>query len=595
MEVMNTLSKLAAAAAIAVALLVAACDRGSTGPAHKAGDAAPLDDNAPALSLTASSTFVPKGGAVTLRWRAVDAKQCKAAGAWSGAKASIGSETLSAIGTAGDYILICTGAGGEIRRTVRIDVLTADTAIRGRVDSSFIQRAKGNHLYVFAGHVRPDDYDGDGGDPRLSVPVTQAANSCLWSYHIAALPAGDYTLAFTNDAAMDTPGVDDALRFRKVATISKGNTALVHDLAANKTLKVGPGRQYQAPSDVAGVLKDGDVVEIDAGTYVDDIAVWRAHGITLRGVGGGRAHMKATKRIPFTSGNDQANGKGIWVTNGNDIRVENIEFSGARVPDANGAGIRAGGTDLTVCNAYFHDNENGILGGAGHVLIEYSEFNHNGLGEHGRTHNMYILAEQLTLQYSYSHHTHIGHHVKTRAKINYILYNRIMDEATGKASYAVDVPNGGLTFLIGNNLQQGKATDEATLIRYGAEGLSAGRVHRLYVVNNTLVNHLGRGTFIAIAKGTEQALVMNNLFTGGGRPVRGTARMLNNLVTDAPGFQNAAAYDYQITADSPARGAAATPGTADGFDLTPQYEYQHPLSRREREQDADLDIGAYEY
>jgi hypothetical protein len=160
------------------------------------------------------------------------------------------------------------------------------------------------------------------------------------------------------------------------------------------------------------------------------------------------AHLRATQVIPFESGNDQRNGKGIWVTRGNNIQVENIEFSGARVTDLNGAGIRAEGVGLTICNSSFHDNENGILGGAyGRLLIEYSEFADNGIGEFGRTHNIYIDegAGPFIFQHNYSHHAHIGHLVKTRADVNYILYNRIMDEVSGNSSYSIDVPNGGLT------------------------------------------------------------------------------------------------------------------------------------------------------
>jgi len=51
------------------------------------------------------------------------------------------------------------------------------------------------------------------------------------------------------------------------------------------------------------------------------------------------------------------------VIRGNDVIVENIEFSGARVPDRNGAGIRPEGRNFTVRNCRFYDCENGILGG----------------------------------------------------------------------------------------------------------------------------------------------------------------------------------------------------------------------------------------
>jgi hypothetical protein len=69
--------------------------------------------------------------------------------------------------------------------------------------------------------------------------------------------------------------------------------------------------------------------------------------------------------------------------------VENIEFSGAAVPDHNGAGIRLDETGLIVRSCYFHNNENGILTSnpyAGDILIEYSEFAANGYGD-GYTHN----------------------------------------------------------------------------------------------------------------------------------------------------------------------------------------------------------------
>src|SRR5262245_41034906 len=106
-----------------------------------------------------------------------------------------------------------------------------------------------------------------------------------------------------------------------------------------RILKVGPGKAYKVPSQAAAAAKDGDVVEIDAGIYNGDVAVWSANRLVLKGVGG-RAHLKVAGQ--------NAQGKGIWVLAGNDTTVENIEFSGARVPDENGAGIRLEGDGLTI-------------------------------------------------------------------------------------------------------------------------------------------------------------------------------------------------------------------------------------------------------
>src|SRR5262245_37443425 len=153
--------------------------------------------------------------------------------------------------------------------------------------------------------------------------------------------------------------------------------------ARPKVLKVGKDKPLKLPSQAAAVVKDGDVVEIDAGVYERDVASWRAHNLILRGVGG-RAHLK--------SGGAAAEAKGIWVVFGNNTTVENIEFSGCAVRDLNGAGIRQHGDGLTVRNCFFHDNEMGILGGGGAasvVLIENSEFARNGAGD-GQSHNIYI-------------------------------------------------------------------------------------------------------------------------------------------------------------------------------------------------------------
>jgi len=202
------------------------------------------------------------------------------------------------------------------------------------------------------------------------------------------------------------------------------------------TLQVGPQRVLKLPSEAAKVAKDGDVVVIDAGVYPGDVAIWPQNRLTLRGVGG-RAHLDARGKA--------AEGKAIWVLKGNNVTVEAIEFSGARVPDLNGAGIRFEGANLTIRNSHFHDNEMGILTGAnplGDILIEGSEFDNNTVDyrRYGRLgHNIYIgNVRRFTLRNSYIHDASIGHNVKSRAQENYILYNRIMDERNA-SSYLVDL------------------------------------------------------------------------------------------------------------------------------------------------------------
>jgi hypothetical protein len=356
------------------------------------------------------------------------------------------------------------------------------------------------------------------------------------------------------------------------------------------TLSVGPTRTYKVPSQAAAVARDGDTIEIDAGTYAD-VAVWRVNNLTIRGIGG-RPHMNAT-------GLRVAADKGIWLIQGQNTTIDNIEFSGARSID-NAAGIRQEGSGVTIRNCYFHDNQNGILGGLdtpGDMIIEYSEFAYNGYGD-GQTHNMYVkVSGKFILRYSYLHHAKIGHNVKSRSHENYILYNRISNDQDGNASYEIDIPEGGLTYVIGNTIQQGLSSDNSNLLAYAQEiGAGANPKQELYVINNTFVNDYGAGTFVRTT-GTPLVKIYNNIFAGPGTVTNAVAEQKNNIVYSTnPPFVNRAGYDYRLVSGASAIDAGVNPGTASGFDLTPVYQYVHSKNREARVvQGTAIDVGAYEY
>ena len=98
--------------------------------------------------------------------------------------------------------------------------------------------------------------------------------------------------------------------------------------SGRRVLKVGPDQPLKRPSDAARVAQDNDIIEIEAGRYVGDVAFWTQNGLLLRGVNG-RPHLDSQGRT--------AQDQGIWVFRGNDIVVENIEFSGARSRGRNGS------------------------------------------------------------------------------------------------------------------------------------------------------------------------------------------------------------------------------------------------------------------
>jgi len=365
--------------------------------------------------------------------------------------------------------------------------------------------------------------------------------------------------------------------------------------ALGATLQVGPGQTYTKPCAALVVAKQGDTIEISAtgnGSYDGDVCAIAASNLTIRGIGG-RAHIDAMGM--------SAQGKAIWVVQGQNTTIENIEFSGATVTDMNGAGIRQEGANLTVRNCYFHDNEDGILTGAdptSEIVIESSEFARNGAGD-GYSHNMYIgHIKKFTLRYSYSHSAKVGHLVKSRAEENDIFHNRLTGESDGTESYEINLPNAGTSYIIGNLIQQGPTTQNSAMLDYGSEGASnAGS--DLYVVNNTFVNERTAGaTFVSVSTGVAvAAVVKNNIFVGTGTAIsQASAVQAGNFVSGDPMLVNSANFDYHLAPGSPCIDKGVDPGTlANGFSLVPNAEYVHAATFEGRQTVGTIDIGAYEF
>lgn len=353
------------------------------------------------------------------------------------------------------------------------------------------------------------------------------------------------------------------------------------------TKSVGPGKTFDKPCAAFAAAADGDTIEIDAGTYVGDVCAFKKNNLTIKGVGG---------RAKIDAGGKNAGGKGTWVIQGNNTTVESVELFGAKVADLNGAGIRQEGNNLTVKNVFFHDNENGILGGGdatSSVVVEDSEFARNGAGD-GYSHNMYIAEiKSFTLRGSYSHHAKVGHLVKSRALENIILYNRLTDE-TGTASYEIDLPQGGKSYIIGNILQQSSSTENPGMIAFAKEG-KRNPDTVLYVVNNTFFNSRGSGTFVSIVSGLATPVVLrNNIFAGPGTVCDQASAIKDaNFVGDAM-FVDAAAYDFHLKAGSPAIDKGVAAGTGSGRPLEALCQYVHPARAVVRKAVGTTDQGGFE-
>jgi len=112
-------------------------------------------------------------------------------------------------------------------------------------------------------------------------------------------------------------------------------------LEPGRVIEVGAQRTVKTLSAASLMAKDRDIIEVDGGDYLGDVAVWTQNDLTLRAKNG-RARLIAQGA--------SAESKGIWVIRGGKVTVEGFDFVGAAVSDRNGAGIRFEKGNLKVEN-----------------------------------------------------------------------------------------------------------------------------------------------------------------------------------------------------------------------------------------------------
>ena len=281
-----------------------------------------------------------------------------------------------------------------------------------------------------------------------------------------------------------------------------------------KTLEVGEGKTYKLPSLAAAAARDGDVVRIYPGEYFD-CATWQANKLTVEGVGD-------ADKVVIT---DKAcGGKALFITTGADITIRNLTLTRARVPDANGAGIRGEGDMLVVEGVRFINNQNGILTGfpGATIIVRDSVFDRNGTCEKSCSHGIYVGgAKLLHVENSRFGNTRQGHHIKSRALRTEVIGNTIIDGPEGTASYVIDVPNGGSLVVRDNTMEKGPlAENRSTAISIGAEGVTQ-PTRELLIENNIFRNAGSYDTLFVTNLTATEAVVRGNRISGRAKPLQG--------------------------------------------------------------------------
>ncbi len=304
--------------------------------------------------------------------------------------------------------------------------------------------------------------------------------------------------------------------------------------ATAAVIRVGPERSIKTIAAASRLAVAGATIYVDAGDYVGDVAVWTQDQLTLRALGG---------RVKLNAAGASAEAKGIWVVRAKGMRVEGFDFEGAAVPSRNGAGIRLETGSLHVKDCSFKYNEMGLLTNNDpntELEVENSEFAYNQRPD-GHNHNLYVgQIARLSVRGSYFHHARSGHLLKSRAALNDIYNNRLIDGAGGTASYELEFPNGGIANVVGNLIAQNTTTENPILISFGAEGYKWPR-NDIHLENNTLVNPLPRGgMFLRVVPGADSIRAINNRLVGAGSlESAGPGEYRNNVSLDLRGYTQA--------------------------------------------------------
>lgn len=282
------------------------------------------------------------------------------------------------------------------------------------------------------------------------------------------------------------------------------------------TLEVGAGKKYAAPSAAAAVAQDGDHIVIGPGEYFD-CAFWRANNLVIEGAGPDK-----TVITDKTCG-----GKALFVMDGDNITVRNLTLTRARVPDFNGAGIRAEGGSLTVDNVHFINNQDGILSSSlpqATILIRNSQFIRNGTceGGGGCAHGIYINeVKRLRVENSTFFETKQGHHIKSRAAMTEIVGCDIADGAKGTSSYAIDIPNGGGVIVRDSKIQKGpKSENHTAALIIGEEGVNQ-RTPQITVENNTFTVEGDYSSYLVDNMTATEAELKGNKLIGNAKALHG--------------------------------------------------------------------------
>jgi len=223
-----------------------------TGAGGSANGSATLTVNAAAVAptalITVNPTTITLGGTATLTWSSTNATACTASGAWSGAEATSGTQSVTptAVGT-DSYEITCTGSGGSASSTATLTVNTPAPVVTIGISPTTIAVGSSATLTWSATNATSCTASGAwSGSEATSGTATETPTQA---------GTDTYTLACTGSGGTDTKSatltVNAPASQAFVYTINsplntnlEGNISAYSESAADGTLTLLPGSPY---------------------------------------------------------------------------------------------------------------------------------------------------------------------------------------------------------------------------------------------------------------------------------------------------------------------------------------------------------------
>jgi hypothetical protein len=331
------------------------------------------------------------------------------------------------------------------------------------------------------------------------------------------------------------------------------------------------------------------------------------------------------------------------------IVVENLDIRSGRTPyhftgrsgltsyGNNAASIYVeNGQNVTIRNCILRDSGNGLFvsWASRNVLVEGCWIYDNGIENSIYEHNTYTAAIGMVYQFNYLGPLRancLGNNLKDRSAGTVVRYNwiesgnRQLDLVDAEDSLdLVNHPSYRKTLVYGNILIEPDGAGNSQIVHYGGDSgdTTIYRKGTLYFYNNTVVStRAGNTTLMRLSTNEETCDCRNNIVyvtAPGGRLAlldsSGILHLNNNwlktgwqeshsgltgviyndggMVTgENPGFLDATAQDYHLSASSPCVDAGASLHS-EANDLS--YQYVKHWASEPRPSSGTLDIGAFE-